>query len=215
MLTVRLLGQFDVQRDDTPVEIPSRPAQSLLAYLMLNAGTAQRRERLAGLLWPDASESNARANLRHALWRLRQAIGADFILADRVSLTFDAHAEYWLDTAVLDAQPLAGGSADDLFECVSAYAGELLPGLYDEWVTWERERLNAVYEDRVQALLELLVEEGRWGEVHDWAERWIAGGQVPEPAYRALMQAHAELGDQAGMAEAYQRCVEALEAELG
>jgi len=182
---------------------------------MLNAGTAQRRERLAGLLWPDASESSARANLRHALWRLRQAIGSDYILADRVSLTFDTRSEYWLDTAVLESQPLAGGSADELIEAVSAYAGELLPGFYEEWVTWERERLNAVYEDRVQVLLERLVAEERWRETCEWAERWIAGGQVPEPAYRALMLAHAGLGDRAGMAEAYQRCVEALEAELG
>jgi len=215
MLTVRLLGQFDVRLNGKPVEIPSRPAQSLLAYLVLHAGQTQRRERLAGLLWPDASESNARANLRHALWRLRQAIGADYILSDRVSVTFDIHTEYWLDIAILESQPLAGGSGDELIEAVSAYAGELLPGFYEEWVTWERERLNAVYEDRVQVLLERLVAEERWRETCDWAERWIAGGQVPEPAYRALMLAHAGLGDQAGMAEVYRRCVEALEGELG
>ena len=29
----------------------------MLAYLLLNAGTAQRRERLAGLLWPDYPEA--------------------------------------------------------------------------------------------------------------------------------------------------------------
>ena len=40
MLKIRLPGQFDVQLNDEPVEIPSRPAQSLLAYLMLHAGTA-------------------------------------------------------------------------------------------------------------------------------------------------------------------------------
>jgi DNA-binding SARP family transcriptional activator len=32
------------------------------------------RERLAGLLWPDSSEGNARSNLRHELWRLRKAL---------------------------------------------------------------------------------------------------------------------------------------------
>ena len=74
MLEVRLLGQFDVKRDGKPIEIPSRPAQALLAYLLLNAGTAHRREKLAGLLWPDATESNARSNLRHKFWRLRKAL---------------------------------------------------------------------------------------------------------------------------------------------
>jgi hypothetical protein len=45
---IHLLGQFNVQLNGKAVEIPSRPAQSLLVYLMLNTSTAQRRERLAG-----------------------------------------------------------------------------------------------------------------------------------------------------------------------
>ena len=49
MLELRLLGSFEVSLDGTPVGIPSRPAQSLLAYLALSAGTAHRREKLAGL----------------------------------------------------------------------------------------------------------------------------------------------------------------------
>jgi DNA-binding SARP family transcriptional activator len=74
MLEVRLLGQFEVLRDGRRLTIPTRNAQSLFAYLILNAGKAIRREKLAGLLWPDSSEENARSNLRHELWRLRKAI---------------------------------------------------------------------------------------------------------------------------------------------
>jgi DNA-binding SARP family transcriptional activator len=65
MLEVKLLGQFEVLQDGRHLTIPTRNAQSLFAYLILNAGKAQRRERLAGLLWPDSSEDNARGNLRH------------------------------------------------------------------------------------------------------------------------------------------------------
>jgi len=120
MLEVKLLGQFDARLDGNPVEIASRPAQSLLAYLMLNAGTAHRREKLAGLLWPDTAEANARRNLRQALWRLRQAIGRsqpagrDYLIADDITIAFDTASEYRLDTAV------------------SVYGGDLLPGFYDE-----------------------------------------------------------------------------------
>ena len=77
-LKIYLLGQFKLQAcvqqaDDQPIELPSRPAQSLLAYLALNAGVTQRREKLANLLWPDTSESNARSYLRQALWRIRKS----------------------------------------------------------------------------------------------------------------------------------------------
>src|SRR3972149_4373940 len=115
MLEVRLLGQFDVRLDGQPVEIPSRPAQSLFAYLILSAGTAHRREKLAGLFWPDTGDANARSNLRHALWRIREAMdGQDaYLLADRLSVAFNPDADYWLDAAALQQEP-AAESPDEL-----------------------------------------------------------------------------------------------------
>ena len=77
MLEIRVLGQFERRRDGAVVQLPSRPAQSLLAYLVLTARTAHRREKVAGLLWPDSDEDNARNSLRHGLWRIRKAIEPD------------------------------------------------------------------------------------------------------------------------------------------
>ena len=48
-LRVYLFGQFKLLANDTLLELPSRPAQSLLAFLALNAGMVQRREKLASL----------------------------------------------------------------------------------------------------------------------------------------------------------------------
>src|SRR5438093_833951 len=92
MLEVRLLGKFDVRRDGKPITITSRPAQSLFAYLILHAGTSHRREKLAGMLWPDSLEGTARDNLRHALWRMRKALESAssirFLQADDVVISF-------------------------------------------------------------------------------------------------------------------------------
>ncbi|MCB0172098.1 MAG: winged helix-turn-helix domain-containing protein, partial [Anaerolineae bacterium] len=85
MLEVQLLGKFAAKLKGEPLDIPSRPAQVLLAYLILNTHKSYRRENLAGLLWPDSDETNARNNLRQALWRLRKSVGDDFFLADKVS----------------------------------------------------------------------------------------------------------------------------------
>ncbi len=217
MLEVRLLGQFAVRTDAKPVEIASRPAQSLLAYLILRPGIEHRREKLAGLLWPDAVEANARRNLRQALWQLRQAIGGgrDYLLTDDISIAFDVHADYWLDAAILERKAAEGQSWEDLIGVVSIYGGDLLPGFYDEWVVLERERLQAVFESKMALLLDRLVEARRWPDALEWGERWIALGHVPEPAYRALMVAHANLGNLSSMAAVHQRCVEALRKELG
>jgi predicted ATPase/DNA-binding SARP family transcriptional activator len=217
MLVVKLLGQFSVQLNDLPIEIPSRPAQTLFAYLTLHPGTAFRREMLAGLIWPDASESNARSNLRHALWRIRKSLGEEegqrYFPADDLTLTFDPAPGCWIDAVLLGGK--SGLALSTLEEQVAAYQGELLPGFYDDWITIERERLQAAFESKIDALIDRLSREKHWPDVIEWAEHWITFGTAPEPAYRALMTAHARSGHKAKVKETYQRCSEVLQREFG
>ncbi len=214
MLEVRLLGTFELRLDGDPVEIPSRPAQTLTAYLFLNPGVQHRRERLAGLLWPDSDESNARSNLRHTLWRIRKVIGEEHIESDKITVSLPSSDAYWMDVAAIESLAEDEAPLEALMEGLTDYQGDLLPGFYDEWVILERDRIRGLYEKKVQALLNRLLADERWDDVDDWAERWIAQGQTPEPAYRALMRAHAARGDQAGVASAYRRCERAMREAL-
>lgn len=213
MLEVRLLGMFEVKYKKKTVSVSSRPAQSLFAYLILNAGTSHRREKLAGMLWPDSLEETARDNLRHALWRIRKALGSSastrFLHADDLTISFKATADYWLDTAALEKLD-DGASVDESMAVLSAYQGELLPGFYDDWVVLEREHLYSLFEHHMARLMSLLRDEKRWLDILDWAERWISLGQKPEPAYRALMSAHAAKGDMSKVAATYGRCERSL-----
>src|SRR5258708_33182955 len=149
MLELRLLGQFEVRLDGLPLSIPSRPAQSLLAYLALPAGTAHRRERLAGLLWPDAEEDSARSSLRQGLWRIRKALektlpaGTHYVVADDRTISFNPMSAYWLDASVLEyGSPDAHGSADALTDGLGGYRGELLTGVYADGALRERDKLS-------------------------------------------------------------------------
>src|SRR6266566_3736947 len=152
MLEIRVLGQFDVRQDGESVAIPSRPAQSLLAYLALRPGIAHRREKLATLLWPDADEDNARGYLRNALWRLRRAlethlpVGSQYLLADELTVAFNPLASWWLDARTFDKRPSEARSTATLKNAIALYGGELLPGFSDEWAIRERERLEAVFD---------------------------------------------------------------------
>src|SRR5690606_32509187 len=141
------------------------------------------------------------------------ALGEAYLDASKGTLAFNVEAPHRLDVALLEQASRATGEA--LAAAVGAYQGELLPGFYEPWVVLERERLHAVFCRRIQALLDELIAHARWTDVQTWAEHWIAQGQVPEPAYRALMQACAARGDQAGLASAFRRCQYALHTELG
>ena len=213
MLEVRLLGSFDLRSAGKPVTIASRPAQSLFAYLILNAGTSQRREKLAGMLWPDSLEETARENLRHALWRMRKALesasSTRFLQADDITIGFKESSEYWVDAAELKKLN-ENSTADEMIAVLGNYQGELLPGFYEEWVISEREHLYSAFEHHMARLLSLLQEEKRWLDILDWGERWIKLGQKPESAYRALMNAHAAKGDMSKVAATYERCLKSL-----
>ena len=216
MIEIRLLGQFDLCFDGNPVEIPSRPAQSLLAYLALTAGITHRRERLAGLFWPDIPEVDARRNLRRALWHIRKAAEGQMPLrTDDITAAFDARPDVWVDVLVVSQKFNTEKTLEELIQIVSAYGGELLPGFYDEWVIVERERLQAVFEGRIKLLLDRLVEAHSWDEVIQWGEKWIALSGATEPAYRALMIAYSGRGDLSGVGQTYRRCAETLSRDLG
>jgi DNA-binding SARP family transcriptional activator len=215
MLDVRLFGKFNISLDGEAIEIPSRPMQSLLAFLILNSGTTFRREQLAGLLWPDSDEKNARGNLRQTLWRLGKAVGKHYFLTDKVSVGFNPQAENKLDVEILQNGAAEAVSTDQIEKSISVYTDALLPGFYDSWILLEQERLQAIFERCMRRLLDRLVRNKQWQAAREWAESWIAKGSVPEAAFRALMWAHAGLGDQAGVQAVYRRCVEALEKEVG
>lgn len=74
-LAVALLGPFQVSLDGELVtDFDSDTVRALLTYLVMHPDVDHRRDALAGLLWPEVSNSDALRNLRVALSRLRDAI---------------------------------------------------------------------------------------------------------------------------------------------
>src|SRR6266498_1091731 len=218
MLQIRLLGQFDVRVDGKRVAISSRAGQSLFAFLVMTTGTAHRREKLAGMFWPDTSEENARKNLRQELWRIRKAISAqqpradNYLLAEEFTISFNRHADFWIDVMQLDRPDI---DPQSLISNLSLYQGELLPGFYEDWIALERERIQAIFDAKMEQLLAQLVATERWTAVQEHAERWLALGNALEPAYRALMLAYGARGDLVKVSSLYQRCIEELDEKFG
>jgi len=177
MLEVRLIGTFDIRCDGKSVTLSSRSAQSLFSYLILTAGVTYRREKLAGLFWPDIAEEKARAYLRQSLWVIRKALisksKSDFLITSEINISFNPSGEYWLDVNVLKMLNKSS-SIDELMDALNIYQGDLLPSFYDDWITHEREHLQLVFEQQIERLLELLASAKRWQDILEWTERWIS-----------------------------------------
>ena len=108
-LSIRLFGPVEVTLDGEVVTaFKSDKARALLAYLVVEAERPHRREKLAGLLWPEWPEQAARGNLRRVLANLRLAIGdhhatPPFLHISRETIQFNSASDAWVDvTAFTD-----------------------------------------------------------------------------------------------------------------
>jgi DNA-binding SARP family transcriptional activator len=128
----RLFGRFELDLGAGPVAVGSARGESLLAHLLLNPG-AHDRGRLAGLLWPDSTDAQARTNLRHLLHTVRGRLGPADPL-DTTPRTISWRPAAWLDVAeferLLDADP----DVATLRAAVALHRGDLLAGADDEWL---------------------------------------------------------------------------------
>jgi hypothetical protein len=98
---------------------------------------------------------------------------------------------------------------------LTEYRGELLPGVYEDWVLQAR----AEIERQCTALCDLLVQaRERRGDLPGAtaaARRRIQLQPLEETGYRTLMRLQAEAGDRAGAVSTYHHCASVLERELG
>src|ERR1041384_4798901 len=77
-MRIKLFGNLRISCGDQPVTaVNTNRLHSLIAYLILHGDTLHPRERLAFMLWPASSESQARTNLRQLLHHLKRALPAE------------------------------------------------------------------------------------------------------------------------------------------
>src|SRR4029453_8698194 len=75
-LDLALLGPFSAMGPEgAACTISAKKNRDLLAVLALSPGMAATRERLAGLLWGDRPDEQARSSLRQSLAALRKELG--------------------------------------------------------------------------------------------------------------------------------------------
>lgn len=227
MLQLSFLGEQRVNlqgAEDSPSLVVGR-ALEVLACLVVNADRPQERERLAGLLWPQSADGQARTNLRRELHGLKQLSGlGDHIHQDGTALVWhdgpgcssDLRDFHCHRTLALHCQH-EGDSAGLLghgWSAIISYGGELLPGLYAEWVLAERETLQRQCVelcDKVAAAAAAGMPE----RALDAAQRRIQLAPLEETGYQTLMELQFAAGDAAAAVRSYHRCSAILEQELG
>lgn len=210
-----LFGGPSVLRGDKRIHVPEG-SQRLLVLVALRGGRVDRRS-AAGSLWPDGNDHRAASNLRSAMWRLRGA-GLDLLsneggvvaLRDRVDVDVHARAA-WADRLVRGTHT----DNDLLLEGRIFDPEDLLPGWYDDWVIFERERIRQRVMHALEALSVELRERGRFAEAVEAALCAVHLEPLRESAQRALLLAHLAEGNQVEARRALDAYTRLLRIDLG
>jgi DNA-binding SARP family transcriptional activator len=218
-----LFGGFDCRIGAADaIAFPTRKVRALAAYLAVNAGNAQTRDRLAQLLWDDGTDAQARANLRKGLSRLRQALPESartclVLEADRVALRPEG-----VEVDVLLFERLvAEETPDSLERSIELHRGEFLAGLahcgeaFEEWMMAERRRLEETTRHVLQRLLDHCVVTGEIERAIQLALRLIVLDPLQESVHRTLIRLYVHQGRTGSALDQYRQCRDLLARELG
>jgi class 3 adenylate cyclase/DNA-binding SARP family transcriptional activator len=151
---------LSTERGD-PLPLRSRKAQALVGYLALAARSQDTRDRVAALMWPDRSLTDARRALAKAVRSVDQAIGptsSEALVRQSRSLALNPARTDVDVTRILDE--LSKGIVNDLILERPDWPDSILLGLeassplYAAWLSVVRHNLRARGSEALEALLE-------------------------------------------------------------
>jgi len=202
----------------SPVEVTAKKNRALLAILAMAPRLETTRDRLAGLLWSDRGEEQARSSLRQGLTSLnRDLAGLDadplVLVGDRVAL--DAKQ---ISIDVMDFLAVSASSdPTELEHAAYLYKGSFADGIniadnaFDEWLREARADLSA----RAINVLETLSASLEGAERVAVAERLVALEPLREASHLTLMRTHVDQSQTALAIKQYEACKLLLKRELG
>ena len=206
-----LLGCWELRVSGDLVELGGRE-QRLLALLALHG--RRSRAYVAGTLWPDSTEKRAQTSLRTAVMRTRHAVEG---LLDAGRTTVSLAPGIGVDVHELRrvAESTDVPSLAPRATLAVIAAGDLLPGWYDDWVIFERERLQHLRLRALEAMAEAALLRGRADLALEAALEAIAVEPLRESGHLLVVRAHLLAGNRAAAVREYRIYQARLSRELG
>lgn len=221
ILQLYLLGPPQFVYEGKPLTgFVSNKVRALLIYLAVTR-RGHSRDALAELLWAD-TPTTAKQNLKKALSNLRRMVGVPLLEQETHLVSLDPD-HYWVDVVALtnSAYSVADRDIENLDQSVQLYEAEFLHG-FNTSVSYEFESWALQERNRLQAELIVLLTRGAtlYGQRGDLTNavsalhRVLALEPWREEIHRQVMRMLACAGDRGGALMQFDRCREALAAEL-
>jgi DNA-binding SARP family transcriptional activator len=230
---VCLFGKFRIQRDAHVSDaLGARKIEELFCYLLLHRNHCHPRDILADLFWGENPTALAKKYLRKALWQLQTLLALPqvppagaILLVEPDWVQLNPTADLWLDIVAFEEayactqrvaiQELDCQQVQHLQEAIDLYRGELLEGWYHDWCLGERERFRYMYLAMLDKLMGCCELHHQYEAGINYGMRLLRCDPAHERTHRQLMRLYYLTGDRSEALRQYERCVSALQSELG
>jgi len=215
-VNINLLGGLEFSGVDGAAL--TRKVKALAAFLALQQGQPQSREKIATLFWENSPEDQAKTNLRQCLSSLRKQLKDALITRDDV-VRLDP-SKIGLDIARFE-ELIKSQDLGTIEQAISIYKGDLLDGFsikeesFESWLRSERERYRNLMVDGLTRLIGGKEACGDHLAVTTLAARLLVLDPINEAAHRTLMKAYAAQGRYEVALKQFEACKQTLERELG
>lgn len=206
---LRVLGTFTAYIDGRRVVL--RPSAQRVVALLAVRGALPSPD-AGGVLWPGLTQKRAMANLRTALWRVRND-GPGFVSREGsvVRISSDVRVDLfevreWVQRALRGDDPWMPPPERAAFG--------LLPGWGDDWLVEPREELRLLQLYALEATSQRLLLSGRFGEAAGMALAAVGVDPLRESANRLLIEIHLRDGNRPDALRQFHKYQERLRNEM-
>jgi DNA-binding SARP family transcriptional activator len=174
------------------------------------------RSFVAGTLWPDVSEERAQASLRTAIWRVISSCPGILVNDKEIlALSEQTSVDVWRLRAVNESLHASSTSGVELDFNDEPLWADLLPGWYEDWVLFERERLRQIQLHILQTMTERFASGSRYGEALQLAMATVNIAPLRESAHRKIIRIHLAEGNAAEALRQFEVYAQLLRTDLG
>jgi DNA-binding SARP family transcriptional activator/TolB-like protein len=220
VLQISVIGGARFVYDGREIGLRSRKGRAMLAYIALNGSPEVDRDRLAGLLWSDSGQNDARTALRQAVSQVRQAMeaaGCESMTTSRNTVGLKP-GSYQLDLDPLLAAIRSREAPEALLQ-QERLSETLLAGFegedpsFDGWLTARRRSLeDLLIRELEEGYRDMAVPRRRRRRL---AEAVLRLDPTHEAACRVVMRAAAEDSETSAALRTYDELYRLLDDEQG
>ena len=209
-----------VLRQGQPVTHWESEVARVMAYLFASHPQGLTRDRATEMLWPEVGLERGNSLFHSTLYRLRQALGKEFIIRQDGLFRVNPDSGYRFDASEFEGLSELGRGDDGLahisrLQAIAIYRSPFLETCDHDWCSEIRMNLATTMSALLLKEAQYQAGTGALQKAEELYARLLRFDPLDERAHRGIMWCRAKGSDRSGALRQLRECHDVLQQELG